>query len=399
MSASGRPLSVLAAVWPAAGRRVLSAATVTSAPRLTTAYVTILTMYWAYITLSNVLYANSMQASLAVLGATQVFAKWQSRVFQHLFLYPVLLTFGALSLRIGWNPRWRALPLQIICGVVFALLATPALVFGEALLGEPLWEHWANTYHTYSVSALVTGPAMPLWIAGATSFLLTYAFGLALLHGFYFYRRYKDSQLHAAALESSLNSAQLAALRMQLSPHTLFNLLHTMRGMIGWDPLAAQSMVVELADLLRRVLKAGERDLSRLADELEYARLYLALQQRRFSDRLRVTVPDPATVPSVWVPSLILQVLLENAVVHGLAGHDGEVWIRITVEVVGERLIIRVVNTISPRYLRGEAGIGLRNVRERLALQFGEAAAFTAEPGPNSEWVAQLAIPVLRERP
>jgi hypothetical protein len=399
MSASGRPLSLLGALWPPSAGDAAQRARASAGVRLTAPYVSLLTLYWIYITLSDVLYANSMQASLAVLGGSQLFAPWTSRIFQHAVLYPALLGCGALSLRIGWRPTWRALPLQALCGIVFASLATPALVIGETLQGNPVWNHWTKTFRQTTFSDFMAGPGLSIWVAGATSFLLTYGFGLALLHGFSLYRRYKDAQLRAAALESSLNAAQLAALRMQLSPHTLFNLLHTMRGLIGWDPPAAQSMVIELADLLRKVLKAGERDLSRLADEMEFARLYLALQQRRFSDRLNVSVPEPATVPAVWVPSLILQVLLENAVVHGLAGHDGPVNIRITVDVIGDRLAIRVFNTVAPRYRPGEQGIGLRNVRERLAIQFGDQASFTAEPGPNNDWIARLEIPALRDRP
>ena len=78
---------------------------------------------------------------------------------------------------------------------------------------------------------------------------------------------------------------------MQLSPHTLFNLLHTIRGQITWDPPAAQTMVVQLGDLLRRLLTAGEREFSRLTDELQFVTLYLELQQKRFADRLTIAVP------------------------------------------------------------------------------------------------------------
>ena len=84
---------------------------------------------------------------------------------------------------------------------------------------------------------------------------------------------------------------------MQLSPHTLFNLLHTIRGQITWDPPAAQSMVVQLGDLLRRLLTAGEREFSRLSDELQFVTLYLELQQKRFADRLAVHVPPRAGLP------------------------------------------------------------------------------------------------------
>jgi two-component system, LytTR family, sensor kinase len=84
-------------------------------------------------------------------------------------------------------------------------------------------------------------------------------------------------------------------------------------------------MVVQLADLLRRLLNAGERDFSRLADELQFVRLYLELQQRRFADRLSVAAARGGYPADAWVPSLILQPLVENAVVHGLAGHQGPV--------------------------------------------------------------------------
>jgi two-component system LytT family sensor kinase len=91
-------------------------------------------------------------------------------------------------------------------------------------------------------------------------------------------------------------------------------------------------MVVQLADLLRRLLNAGERDFSRSTDELQFVRLYLELQQRRFADRLTVVLPDGHEIFAVWVPSLILQPLVENAVVHGLAGHQGPVTVRVTAQ-------------------------------------------------------------------
>ena len=92
------------------------------------------------------------------------------------------------------------------------------------------------------------------------TFLPAYGFGLALLAGLSLYTRFRNSELKCAALEREWSAARLAALRMQLSPHTLFNLLHTIRGHIEWDPKAAAVMVVQLADLLRRLLNAGEQD-------------------------------------------------------------------------------------------------------------------------------------------
>jgi LytS/YehU family sensor histidine kinase len=217
--------------------------------------------------------------------------------------------------------------------------------------------------------------------------------------GFAFYQRLRDSQLRSAALERALTQAHLTALRMQLSPHTLFNLLHTIRGQITWDPPAAQAMVVQLGDLLRRLLTAGEQEFSRLSDELQFVTLYLELQQKRFADRLTIRVPAREDLVRAWVPSLILQPLIENAVVHGLAGHEGPVTIRVEAYASGERLMLRVLNTIAPGKAEGSPGIGLANVRERLEVQFGERATFTAGAADDNLWVAEIHMPLLRDGP
>ncbi len=189
---------------------------------------------------------------------------------------------------------------------------------------------------------------LSLWLASFVNFLPTYGFGLALVTGSSLYTRFRNSELQRTALEREWSAARLAALRMQLSPHTLFNLLHTIRGHIEWDPKGAQVMVVQLADLLRRLLNAGERDFSRLADELQFVRLYLELQQKRFADRLTVVLPPSSDIVDAWVPSLILQPLVENAVVHGLAGHQGPVTVKVSVKTANDVLLLRVTNTIAP---------------------------------------------------
>jgi len=361
----------------------------------------VLTAFWIYVALSNLMYANSMQASLTVQNIHHVFAPWDARIIQHLLLYPLFIVSMRGALRTGWQPLWRALPLQLLCALGFAVLASPALVLGEYLTGIA---HHSNMMHDSMMNEWgswsgFVAHEVPIWLASITSFLVTYGFGLALVTGFAFYQRLRDSQLRSAALERALTQAHLAALRMQLSPHTLFNLLHTIRGQISWDPATAQAMVVQLGDLLRRLLSAGEREFSRLADELQFVTLYLELQQRRFADRLTIRVPLREDVARAWVPSLILQPLVENAVVHGLAGHEGPVTIRVEAYVSGERLVLRVLNTIAPGKPSGLIGIGLANVRERLEVQFGAAATFSAGPADENLWLAEIHMPLLRDGP
>jgi LytS/YehU family sensor histidine kinase len=91
--------------------------------------------------------------------------------------------------------------------------------------------------------------------------------------------------------------------------------------------------------------------------------------------------------------------LAENAVIHGLAGHDGRVEIHLEITIAGEELTICVRNTMAPSSVTGQQGIGIRNVRERLAVQFGDQAGMNAGPAGSGEWRAEICLPVLREVP
>jgi hypothetical protein len=357
-------------------------------PALLRPHLALLTAFWVYVALSNVLYADSMQASLTAMNAGHIYAPWNVRLLQHAILYPALIACVWASARLGWSPLYRVLPLQLMLGIVFSACASPVLWLAEHLSKGP----------EYTSSAWDMGNLdLYMWLAGATSFFLQYGFGLALITGFAFYQRLRDSERRRAALERALGDAQLAALRMQLSPHTLFNLLHTIRGHIAWDPTSAQAMVVQLGDLLRGLLNAGKREFSPLADEIQFVRLYLGLQQKRF-DRLSIEVPEPEGLPRAWVPSLILQPLIENAVVHGLAGHDRPVSIRVEAVARDDQLLLRVSNTVGrtlPKDPKGGSGIGLANVRERLAIQFGERANLRIQ-GSLQVWAAEIRMPWLR---
>jgi hypothetical protein len=357
-------------------------------------FLAVTCLFWVYVTVSNLLYGYSMRTGIAHVSSLALFAAWDARLMQHLFLLPMLLVSFWASLKVQWRPLLVTLPLQLILGVAFAAMAYPALILANTMLGggelhEPVLRH------IYSVN---DGFFLSLWLASFVNFMPAYGFGLALITGLALYTRFRNSELRLAALEREWSAARLAALRMQLSPHTLFNLLHTIRGYIEWDPKGAQAMVVQLADLLRRLLNAGERDFARLTDELHFASLYLELQQRRFADRLSVVLPPPSEIPPVWVPSLILQPLVENAVVHGMAGHQDAVVVTISVALNEDVLSVYVRNSIAPNRIPGGAGIGLRNVRERIAVQF-EGRASLVTTADDAQWCSELNLPVIRESP
>jgi hypothetical protein len=354
-------------------------------------FLGIVCTYWLYVTVSNVLYTYGLRIGISKFTNVLLFAPSNVRVLQHALLLPALLASYWASLIVNWRPLWLGIAFQVTLGAAFAAMAYPAMMLSELLFGHSMHD-MAQTAGMRNIWNDAATPS--LWFASFMAFLVSYGFGLALVRGVIIYKRFRDAELQVTALERESHAARLAALRMQLSPHTLFNFLHTIRGNIEWDPRGAQAMVVQLADLLRRLLKAGERDYSRLADELQFAGLYLELHRRRFEDRVSVVLPDPATIPPVWVPSLILQPIVENAIVHGLAGHQGPIAIHLSAEIAGEALMLRVTNTVAPQSTKGQDGIGLNNVRERLAIQFGDAGALSY--GRELDlWSVEIRMPLI----
>ena len=379
-------VAIPSAHWPSA------AAVAEDEPRILSrrGVLVLATVFWAYVTLTAIVYHEAMRIEIAEVSGVVVFFPWPIRLMQHVLMLPVLLVCYSTATRIGWRPTQRRVPQQVALALAFSLLMYwMMLVAGQVMhlvLGWPMPPFGALTHGDWAV-----------WVSSAVTALLEYGFGLALLTVVATWRRYHALQLRSSELRREWAGARLAALRSQLSPHTLFNVLHTIQARISGEPEVAESLIASLGDLLRGLLKAGERDYALLRDELEFVQLYLGLQVGRFADRLTVHVQDGADLPAVWVPSLILQPLVENAVVHGLADHSGPVRIDVTWDLSPYRLQLRVVNSVGPGGTRGVAGFGLRNVRERLAVQFGGRAVLSSGCGEGSTWVATLHLPVLRE--
>ena len=149
--------------------------------------------------------------------------------------------------------------------------------------------------------------------------LLVYGGVIGICYALDYYRKYRERELLATRLEAQLAQAQLDSLRMQLHPHFLFNTLNGIVGLVRDNKnQAAVSMLVGLSDLLRHTLDHSARQEVELREELNFIKLYLSIQEMRFSDRLQIEFDiDPATTKAM-VPNLILQPLTENALRHGI---------------------------------------------------------------------------------
>lgn len=186
---------------------------------------------------------------------------------------------------------------------------------------------------------------------------------------------------HADQARLLARETEIKALRKQLDPHFLFNSLNSIHALIPLDPAAARAMTVDLAGFFRQTLRLGERERIRLDEELELVQHFLAVEQRRLGDKLQVAIEADAGCRGAWLPPLVLQPLVENAIKHGIRPLDRGGLIELSARRAGGRLALMVSNPVDEQAPRDATGLGqgLRHLRTRLQAQYDEPAVVDVE--------------------
>ncbi len=261
--------------------------------------------------------------------------------------------FGAILMFLprGTRPAGRGIGRAVYLGAMATSVATVAFLVREAVRG---------------VSAGVSGeplPSYPGWSGFATWVFASLVIGLVL-------DQVEKRRAAADQTARQLREARDAALRARLAPHFIFNALGTLQAQIEKDPAAATATADALARLFRQALAAAGRPTVPLREELEFVEAYLGIERSRLGHRLRVKIDVPEELEQIEVPPLSLQVLVENAVQHGIAPREdgGEVVVRARRSAPGENegIVLSVENPLAPSSRPG-TGNGLETLRGRLA--------------------------------
>lgn len=223
------------------------------------------------------------------------------------------------------------------------------------------------------------------------------AFGL--FRGVDYYQKFRQEKDAAAQLSVQLAQAQMAALRMQLNPHFLFNTMNSISSLMRTDIAAADTMLEQLGNLLRITLDRGEVQFIRLNDEMEFVEMYLAMQERRFTGRVRQQLFVNPELHDALVPAMILQPLVENAYTHGFSKLDRNGLLVIEAAREDRCLTLSVLNngaglqSDQPAGLDGQ-GVGLANIKSRLRLHYGDQQTFSIREVAQDQVEVTIKLPL-----
>lgn len=258
---------------------------------------------------------------------------------------------AALLLRGALAPLLVAVLIQVLIGLVLALALRAGWVVLPASLPAPsLSMRLGYVFNT----------AVMLWL------------WLGAWAGWQYLRRWRQGEIERWQTEAARRALELEVLRAQVNPHFLFNALNNLRALINEDPARARNMVTHLSNTLRHTLDHSAHEQVALAQELAVLRDYLALEQLHHEDRLHVQLAVEPGLDGARVPPMVLQLLVENAIKHGVARQPAGGEVTVAIGRQGERLRIAVGNP--GRWAPAAGGLGLQHLRDRLARAGGPGA-------------------------
>ncbi|MCL7764072.1 histidine kinase [Polaribacter sp. Z014] len=208
------------------------------------------------------------------------------------------------------------------------------------------------------------------------------------------FHQLKTVQLKKLQLETNLKESQLNTLKGQINPHFMFNSLNNIRGLMLEDVDKARNMLTSLSETLRYSLTKSDVNSISLEDELEMVENYIAISKIQFENRLQFETHIDQESLSKQIPPMIIQMLIENALKHGISNLKNGGIVSLSTTIKGTQLQIEVINSGTLQKSKNSTQLGLKNIKKRLALLYGEAATFNLRENKN-QVVATIKIPLI----
>ncbi len=285
----------------------------------------------------------------------------------------ILLRLNVLQKKFEWQTVYF-LGITFVFSVVFALLLqfifTQFQLYGEQRIS------YTNRLISNTFNSFVT---LLVW---------------NLIYFIYHYvERVRNQQIEAFKSEALIRELQLQTIKSHINPHFIFNALNSIRALVDENPARARRAITELSNILRSSMQAEKAETVPFEEELNIVKDYLALEQMRFEERLKVQFEiDPATLHQP-VPPMMLQTLVENAIKHGISKNvsGGEVKVISRFNGPEHELIVRNTGQLNGAFNNG--GFGVSSTQDRLELMFGGRASFTLHNTSPSEVEARVQMP------
>lgn len=271
-----------------------------------------------------------------------------------------------------------------------------AVSIAASFVGSYFWDLGFVLTYNAIVAPLFGEEAWPL---GMISFSAPYLLVWSLLYfGIKYYQALVEERERVLRAQAEAHQARLRALRYQLNPHFLFNTMNAISTLIVEERnREATRMIAQLSDFLRMTLEdSGEAQVP-LAEEIEFTRRYLEIEQIRWGDRLRVDFDVDDDALALPVPAMILQPLVENAIKHAISPSEEGGWIGIEARRTGRWLRLRITDSgarFDPSGGASSGGIGLANTRERLRQLYGDRQRFELSESRNGGLSVSIQLPL-----
>ena len=237
-----------------------------------------------------------------------------------------------------------------------------------------------NIFQRFLINSVFDSPTFIMWVS--------------IYYFWHYFEWNKKKDLEDAHLKTALKELELHNIKTNINPHFIFNALNCIRALVDENPSSARIGITKLSSILRQSLQANSIELNTIDAELKIVNDYLDLEKIRFEDRLIIEQHIEKDIENYQIPVMMLQILVENAIKHGIDKQTEPSTIKISIIKENHFIILGIINKGIYEPNKDNQGFGLKSTKERLQLLYPNNAEFSIENLPSQEVLAQIKIPI-----